>query len=105
MKREILESMDKGIWYTYKTLASITGFEVASINRACRALAAEKIIEIETISKKSRVRLLMNRPSLNVPSYPCVPTVATVPYQARWTPLQTYDRDVLAHQVMCEELR
>ncbi|VVE29435.1 hypothetical protein PEP31012_03590 [Pandoraea eparura] len=105
MKREILESMDKGFWYSYQTLASVTGFDTASINRACRALAAEKVVEIEIIGKKSRVRLLMNRPALKVSSYPSVPSVATVPYQPRWTPMQTYDRDVLAHQALCEELR
>ena len=105
MKHEILESMDKGFWYSYQTLASVTGFDAASIGRACRTLATEKVVEIEVRGRKSRVRLLMNRPSLNVSLYPSIPTVATVPYQPAWTPMKTYDRDVLAHQVMCEELR
>lgn len=105
MKRDILESMDKGVWYSYETLAAMTGFEVTSVNRVCRGLVSAGVIEVTVLSRKSRVRLLMNRPQRQATSYPCVPTVAAGQYRPKWTPMHTYDRYARSHQQLCEELR
>lgn len=105
MKQEILESMDKGIWYCYDTLAAITGFTRGAVNRTCLALAAEKVIEIDVINGKSRARLLMNRRAVVPAPRACFPTVATGPYRPKWKRLKAYDSYVLSHQRLCEELR
>lgn len=105
MKHDILESMDRGIWYCVETLTALAGHTNRETRNACLLLVGEELLEMDTVNEKRRFRLAMTKPVPRRPDYTCVPTVATSPYRPRWTPMYTYDQYARSHQQLCEEMR
>ncbi|WP_141118670.1 hypothetical protein [Pandoraea sp. PE-S2R-1] len=105
MKREILESMDKGVWYTYGRLAGLVDAEASAVSRTCRALVADRVIESEIIDRKVRVRLLMSRCAAEPVRYDNVPTVAAPRTAPAFAPLVSYEMYANSHKALCEVTR
>lgn len=105
MKHDILECMDRGVWYCVETLSSLTGYAQRGTRATCLLLVGEGLLDMETLNEKRRFRLAMTRRASRQPDYTSVPTRAAGPYRPRWTPMRTYDRDVRSHQRLCEEVR
>ncbi len=105
MKHDILESMDRGNWYEFETLAALSGYTVREVAKACLQMVGEGLLEIDASGKKPLARLAMTRRSARQPDYTCVPTVATGRYRPQWTPMYTYDQYAYSHQHLCEEMR
>ncbi|VVE12607.1 hypothetical protein PCA20602_02714 [Pandoraea capi] len=105
MKHDILESMDRGIWYCVETLTALAGHTNRETREACLLLVGEGLLDMDTINEKRRFRLAMTKGASRQPDYSCVPTTATAPYYPSWTPLRTYDQYVKSHQQLCEERR
>ncbi|WP_087688060.1 MULTISPECIES: hypothetical protein [unclassified Pandoraea] len=105
MKRTILESMDKGIWYAYETLAGMSGFSRWAVAKACRELVADGVLECDFHNHKKRVRLAMRRMVAKAPTYECTPTVAGPRYAPKWTPLKSYAAYFDSHKALCEVAR
>lgn len=105
MKRDILECMDRDIWYCVETLAALTGHSSRDTREACLLLVGEGLLDMDTINEKRRFRLAMTKRAPRRPDYACVPTTATAPYHPRWTPMRAYDQYAKSHQQLCEERR
>ncbi|WP_353191394.1 hypothetical protein [Pandoraea pnomenusa] len=105
MKRDILESMDRGIWYCVETLTALAGHTNRETREACLLMVGEGLLDMDTINEKRRFRLAMTKRAARSPDYTCVPTKATGPYRPTWKPMHTYDQYARSHQQLCEELR
>lgn len=105
MKRDILESMDRGIWYCVETLMALTGQTSRDTREACLLLVGEGLLDMDTINEKRRFRLSMTKRATRRPDYTCVPTKAAAPYRPCWTPMQAYDQYARSHQQLCEVAR
>ncbi|WP_331708648.1 hypothetical protein [Pandoraea sputorum] len=105
MKRDILESMDRGVWYAYETLVALSGFSFSGVAQACLELIEDGVLEGEILNHKKRVRLAMSRHKPLPRGYECVPTVATSRLAPEWSPLKSYDSYTHAHKALCEATR
>ncbi len=105
MKRDILESMDRGIWYCVETLTALAGHTNRETREACQLLVGEGLLEMDTVNEKRRFRLAMTKRVPRRPDYTCAPTVATRRYLPHWEPMHAYDQQVHSHQQLCEEMR
>lgn len=105
MKHEILECMDRGIWYCVETLAALTGNSNRDSRETCLLLVGEGLLEMDTINEKRRFRLALTKRAPRRPDYACVPTIATVQYHPKWNPMREYGQYARSHQQLCEERR
>lgn len=105
MKHEILECMDKGVWYCVETLSSLTGNAHRGTREICLLLVGEGLLDMETLNEKRRFRLAVTKRSSRQPDYTCVPTTATGPYRPRWTQLEGYGSANATFRELAEMVR
>ncbi|VVE06937.1 hypothetical protein [Pandoraea sputorum] len=105
MKHDILECMDRGLWYCVETLSALTGYANRQTRDTCMLLVGEGLLDMSTLNEKRRFRLAMTKRASRQPDYTCVPTTATARYRPRWAPLEGYGAANATFRELAEMVR
>ncbi|VVE78153.1 hypothetical protein [Pandoraea sputorum] len=117
MKRDILECMDKGIWYSSDELEELSGHSRRVVRGLTPELVREGLLVRRSTDGGAVFALAMLRgqvPSLlgaaqskavSAPRAKLTTSFAGPAYAPTWRPMTDYGEFVRSHQRLCEEAR